>query len=160
MTDDKLIRDLEESPPSRELSDRVLLACGWKRVHPWHDKMGFEQPEKLSASLPWRWRSSSGEEFQPGRQPDPTRNLQDAVDWVVPEGWSYEVRCSAYGEMAKAEVWDGRTCGVGGSVPFAGSVDRVDGCAALCIASLEARAALRARKERKDEPKNPWRKLR
>lgn len=74
MTD--LIQRLADGPGSRELSDEVLLACGWERQK--HGPMYF------------RWHSPNGRGFEGTDiqyRPDPTRSVDDALA-LVPEGWT------------------------------------------------------------------------
>ncbi len=65
-----LIKRLEEAKEgSRELSDEVLVALGWRIGKPrraWAPNRDFYFDDQV---------------------PDPSRNLQDAVD-LVPEGWA------------------------------------------------------------------------
>ena len=116
MTD--LIKDLETAPSgSRELSDRVLLACGWRRQRP------------MEGAVSWVWFRPDGEKHN-GKSPDPTRNLQDAVDWVVPEGVEWRVQM-ALGTKSQPEIGFAIVgeCGRTGSTP----------ALALCIAALRAK---------------------
>jgi len=70
---DDLIGALEAATEgSRELSDRVLMACGWVRKSVFE----FTPPD----------RGGRNYDFCS----DPTRNLQDAVD-LVPTGWRWAV---------------------------------------------------------------------
>lgn len=73
MTD--LLQALTKGPGSRELSDRVLLSWGWGyRNGGWSDPHGEFVCHQDAYAL----------------RPDPTRNLQHAVDGV-PEGWFWTV---------------------------------------------------------------------
>ncbi len=65
-----LIARLEAGPGSRELSDECLLAVGWGKL-------------PLTEYL---WIDPSGKTHD--ARPDPSQNVQDAIDWMVPEGWS------------------------------------------------------------------------
>ena len=68
MTDPTLISDLERATEgSRELSDRVLVALGWKHIS--------------TKSIHW-WINAAGIECAPPDRPNPTVNLQDAVEMV------------------------------------------------------------------------------
>lgn len=74
MTNVALISKLEKAKEgSRAMSDGVLLVLGWTQSKPDHWKIG-----ELA------WKIPQGE--WAGQPPDPTRDLQDAVD-LVPEGW-------------------------------------------------------------------------
>jgi hypothetical protein len=63
---------------SRELSDEALLACGWRCSPEWssdHETLRmWYAPGKLAGSQLSRNR------------PDPTRSIDDAERWMVPEG--------------------------------------------------------------------------
>ena len=62
-----LVERLERGPGSRELSDECLLAVGWAD----DDRHALFNPDGIRC-----FRANA---------PDPTRNLQDALDWMVPE---------------------------------------------------------------------------
>ena len=64
-----LIEKLERGPGSRELSDECLLAVGW------HVGMVDGTPT---------WRDPNGQVWVYRGRPDPSQNLQDALDWMVP----------------------------------------------------------------------------
>lgn len=68
-----LIEKLEQGPGSRELSDECLLAVGWM---PGND------------AAKW-WFNPIDRQWN--HPPDPSQNLQDALDWMVPEGWDWEM---------------------------------------------------------------------
>ena len=74
-----LIEKLEKGPGSRELSDKCLLAVGWRHQYSPGNAMWI-RPDG------WVVRTGSG-----ARPPDPSRNLQDTLDWMVPEGWSIHI---------------------------------------------------------------------
>ncbi len=65
---------------SRELSDRMLLSWGW-------------EPPKLDdiSTDYYPFWVFNRQTWTNGLQPDPSRNLQDALDGV-PEGWQWDVR--------------------------------------------------------------------
>lgn len=108
-----LITALERGPGSRELSDQVLLAQGFELDYVLIDILTFRSPNKL---LGW----------QPGsKRPDPTRNLQDAVD-LVPAGWGWGKNVHE-GRMYVLRTDD---------ILFAGEQD--DPRLSLCIALLRA----------------------
>ena len=77
---DELIAEIESvEGGSRELSDRVLLACGWRRINPGPSECG---------DFPfWLTPKPESLDIDERKLPDPSRNLQDALDYVVPEGW-------------------------------------------------------------------------
>ena len=75
MTD--LLSELEQATNgSRELSDKVLLAIGWQFPDDW-------EPKGLSHG---NLVSPNGETISHHLRPNPTENLQDALE-LVPEGW-------------------------------------------------------------------------
>lgn len=119
-----LLDDLQQSPPSRELSDRVLLACGWDE----------------ESDSGW-WRKPDGKVFsvcEPRSRPDPTRNLQDAVDWVVPEGWTLQLFQRETGWFCRLK----RRAPYELVAPFENAKETKvvpTGALALCIAALRAR---------------------
>ena len=125
MTDHKLIRDLEKAREgSRELSDRVLLACGFSYIG--------DGPYPVGVWL----HAKRGIKFRYHELPDPTRNLQDAVDWVVPE----DMRVHQLQECddGRWTAWICRKHGKGPQPPR--SFGKFPTAAlALCIASLKAR---------------------
>lgn len=73
-----LADELEAAPEgSRELSDSVLLACGWGHT----TAISFDGRNE--------WGSPGGVSiFSEGSQPNPTRNLADWKRWCVPEGFT------------------------------------------------------------------------
>jgi len=73
---DDLIAALEAGPGSRELSDRVLVALGWRECA--EDAPGYPD----GTLTIWRRPDSS---ICRTARPDCSRNLQDAVD-LVPDG--------------------------------------------------------------------------
>lgn len=101
-----LIADLEAaSEGSRELSDRCLTAVGWT----YHNKPFWCYPNR----------------------PDPTRNLQDTVDVMVPKGAPWSISQSDDRD-------DKRPCGVVQVARFTGQVFAPTPALALCIASRKA----------------------
>lgn len=114
MTD--LIERIKAGPGSRELSDKCLLAVGWV----------FRDNGRDLA----RWISPRGEVWEPYEQPNPSQNLQDAIDWMVPEDaqWSMDARAEA-------------------AIAYVGPTNENEGDAlkpalALCAAALRAREAM------------------
>ena len=75
----------------REASDLALLAKGWERRV--YEKWGFVD-----------WVSPEGTVFAGMNRPNPAGNVDDAVRWMVPEGYGWAVN------------WDTE---VGGSAPIA-----------------------------------------
>ena len=123
MTDDLIARLEAATEGSRELSDECLLAVGWK-----------DAGKHLG-----QWVRPDGSRLYKSDAPDPSQNAQDAIDHVVPEGWT----------------GGGRLCGgprfpmellgpVKGMALAVGNTPAL----ALCIASLRAHATM---KETDDE---------
>lgn len=91
-----LLADLERATDgSRDLSDQVLLAAGWRVERPRDCGVkdqsgdcfgcGNKVPAKGECAVPqsnWNWT--------PRNRPNVTENLQDAL-LLVPEGWSYQI---------------------------------------------------------------------
>jgi hypothetical protein len=71
-----LIERIEAGPGSRELSDECLLAVGWRK------------DDKLRDIYAPRWFAPDGTEWRHADRPDPSQNLQDAIDWMMPEEWT------------------------------------------------------------------------
>lgn len=69
---------------SRQLSDHVLLELGWT----------FKQWEQRRKKVPYDWITPDGQGVvEYGKQPDPSRNLQDAVSLrPAAEGLSIKIR--------------------------------------------------------------------
>ena len=74
-----LLEDLQNAKEgSRELSNRCLLAVGWTM-------------KKLCSGTAEYWfRWIDPEDTHYKTNPDPSRNTQDALDCMVPEGWHLE----------------------------------------------------------------------
>ena len=122
MTDD-LIKRLQAGPGSRELSDEVLREFGWECLNRAAGGKYWVQPS-------W-WRPYQKNQ---GR-PDPSRNVQDALDVVVPKDAAWSV-------SASPDRFDRRPCGVvmcaygkGRSAEEYASTPAL----ALCIAGLMAK---------------------
>ena len=77
MTDD-LIKRLQAGPGSRELSDEVLREFGWQTSR--RDGCTFWRGPDSNDPVWGVWNITN-------MQPDPSRNAQDALDVVVPDGW-------------------------------------------------------------------------
>lgn len=119
MSDQTLIERLSAAKvDSRELSDEVLLALGW--LH----ETGWWRPP---APAP-EW-----EIFHERDRPDPARSIDDAVRWVVPEGWSWTI----YGPDQLGVVKPHAMLGVPGV--FEADASAATPALALCIAGLKAR---------------------
>lgn len=102
---------------SRDLSDEVLVACGWKERH---DRL-WETPDK-------EW-------CHPDDRPNPTVSLDDALR-LVPEGWiAYLEVCPAPYPSYATILYEPRNKwhGEAATAPLA-----------LCIAILRAKEAQRA----------------
>ena len=70
MTNAALIAKLESAKEgSRELSDEVLMALGWQR-----------RPIQITGV--YEWYRTGGDHYIGVVRPDPSRNLQDAVDLI------------------------------------------------------------------------------
>lgn len=111
MTTDLISRIEAATEGSRELSDECLLAVGWQKHYP-----GMLRPD--------------GHVIPLHELPDPSQNLQDAVDWMLPEGSEYEIS-TLYG-VARVGV-DLNT-----DSPCYGEHKGGDVALALCAASLRA----------------------
>ena len=68
-----LAKRLEAGPGSRKLSDECLLAVGWTYEPKWRAHA---------------WRSPGAKWTGFHDRPDPSQNLQDAVNWMVPKEWT------------------------------------------------------------------------
>lgn len=118
MTDD-LIKRLESAAEgSQEISDKCLLAVGWAWRYPAigdgpHDYTGSDMVRPDG-----KFQNYSG-------LPSPSENVQDAIDWMVPEGCPWEMKSVGMVEM-------GTKCGP------------VEGIAATPAIALSA-ASLKAR---------------
>lgn len=110
-----LITDLERGPGSRELSDQVLMALG-AVTREYYE--GFKTP--------WFYYDKKGHMIYEDKRPDPTRNLQDAVN-LVPNDLHLE--CYADGDFW-VYACEGHPVGYG-------SNNEQDACG-LCIALLRA----------------------
>jgi hypothetical protein len=112
---------------SRELSDEALLACGWRCEPEWsedHETLRmWYAPGKLAGSQLSRNR------------PDPTRSIDDAERWMVPEGalsWEASFAPPKYSGGAKVHL--------SGQFPTQ-AIAAGGGALALTIAALKARQA-------------------
>ena len=108
-----LIEKLEAGPGSRELSDECLLAVGWVSQHV--DGRGA-------------WRNPDGKIVDNFNVPDPSQNLQDALDWMVPERDGGNKATFLQAAMYQASV---------GDIPD----ERI--ASVVCVASLRAREAMK-----------------
>ena len=136
-----LIERLESAGEgSRELSDECLLARGFKRRKGYHiDGRPMDG---------WLWDFPDGTRCYPNELPDPSQNVQDAINWLVPEGWDYSVGTDwhkgsggDYGEACMAERAEGHP---GHYTSRELTSEAATPALALSAASLKAIAALRA----------------
>lgn len=133
---DSLIARLEAATEgSRELSNECLLAVGWEYRHDillppdWLDK--DKNPSgNIFINSPW--------------PPDPSQNVQDAITWMVPEGWDWAVSTMVRDHLDKplchAEIAKAHT-----GVCKARDIHEIEAAApalALSAASLKAIEAL------------------
>ena len=87
MTNAPLISRLEEAKEgSRELSNMILLALGWRERGGRARFLTHFAVSPDGAEIPW------------GDHPDPSRNLQAAVD-LVPEGLPWDMESAGIVEM-------------------------------------------------------------
>ena len=121
-----LIAKLEAATEgSRELSDEVLVACGWTRENIGHGKVAATGREFVV----WQWTDPEGARRSP--ELDPTRSLDAAVA-IVPDRWDYIAFTKRYTGKVSADVL------------LALSMHSNEGATpalALCISILHARAA-------------------
>ena len=107
---DSLAKRLEAGPGSRKLSDECLLAVGWPEYKIIPGNVRYVQD-----------------------RPDPSQNLQDAVTWMVPPGWEWQLEWEIDSDdesgVARVEIGDPMR-GLAGEAPTP--------ALALCIAALKA----------------------
>jgi hypothetical protein len=139
-----LIKRLEKAREgSRELSDECLLAVGWRVERPKDCGMrdqtgdcygcGSKPPGGDKCAVPrsnWIWINPTRISLS-GKRPHVTQNVQDAIDWMVPEGWCGNVDFGV-GEAQEAILWN-PTSNQETDAQFAPTPTL-----ALCIASLRA----------------------
>lgn len=120
---------------SRELSDECLLAVGWTKTR---EKLSFGGTHTV-------WRNPAGEVFYPSNSlkggqflPDPSQDLRDAVDWMVPDGWGIQVKRTPDGR-GFAKLFD--------STPYP-NVRKTDAVEAANPALAASAASLRAMEEK------------
>lgn len=81
-----LIAELKSAKEgNRDLSDKVLLACGWETGKQL-SSTGAEEPFDV-----WVPLDKTARHIRDGDQPDPTRDLYATLAWVVPEGWGWNL---------------------------------------------------------------------
>ena len=115
-----LIKRLEEATEgSRDLSDECLLAVGWT---PGND------------ATKW-WFNPITQEWD--HPPSPSENVQDAIDWMVPEGWEFARLWSA--ANPKDRPWFGCDMRMDEPYKIIKSLGAATPALALCIAALKAR---------------------
>ena len=115
MTD--LIARLEAAPHgSRGLSDEALLAVGW-----------------TIGGLA-RWVAPDGTKFTPVMRPDPSRSVDDALKWMVPEGWWWVLNSGLSQHGVATALLGQEGAGMGNQIEARGHSPAL----AITIASLEA----------------------
>ena len=118
-----LIARLEASPAgSRALSDEALLAVGFVR---WGDP---------AHPLTVKWRAPNGTEFAGGNQPDPSRSIDDALKWMVPEGWWWVLNSGLSQHGVATALLGQEGAGMGNQIEARGHSPAL----AITIASLNA----------------------
>ena len=135
----------KETGPDRELDADVFMAFGrdqpfrgrfqaWNCPNNHEIEHGMSMDQAIAAGCP-TWRAANL-----FHTPTYTASL-DAAMTLVPEGWSFEVRCSGTGDRGQASAWNPM------KAPGHEEV-RVMGCAtpalALTAAALRARAGMGA----------------
>ena len=128
MTDTaELVARLEEATEgSRRLSDDCLLATGWT----------FKQYEQRRRKVPYDWVTPDGKGIvEWGHQPDVTRDLADAIEWLVPPFTTHHLKLERFSDGWYADIW-----------PLDGAAAKFSGwqkpsALAVCIAALRARAS-------------------
>ena len=128
-----LAKRLEAGPGSRELSDECLLAVGWNE--PYRDEGNTKVP--FLTPKGHRWRVAVD-----GPLPDPSRNLHDAVTWMVPEGCFLDIKGCENFQVHCDPDWKGYKP-MGRRIPFAKAPSRNDLPRAVCIAGLRAFEAMK-----------------
>lgn len=130
MTSDLIERLSQATQGSWELSDKVLLACGWTRRRVIDPGASADYGEDVEA---WYWDDPDGNPMATDR-PSPTESI-DAALTLVPEGWAWIVEsCQPYESEpveCSAAVWNCRA-----QPPVH---DGATPALALCIAALRAR---------------------
>ena len=126
-----LIQELERAKEgSRELSDKVLLACGWER-----EAGGTTNNNVIFWRAPGSHWIAAG-----GGLPSPTENLQDVLR-MLPSGWAGEVTVSLANRPQKANLWNGKFAPCSKETEGHGATPAL----ALCIAALKAREHQKAK---------------
>ena len=133
-----LLTELESAPEgSRELSNKVLLACGWRRGVAFHHALF--PPDHPGESGDWDDYETEyyNRHDRNLAAPDCTVRL-DAALTLVPEGWGWDLVQGTANSIGipRAHVWSGKK----------GDHRMIEGNAAtpalaLCIAALKARQA-------------------
>ena len=101
-----LIERLEAGPGSRELSDECLLAVGWTIDHM------KDRRHKSGGYVLW-YPPTGYVGYDKATRPDPSQNLQDTLDWMVPEGWEFTLNVSKKGSVVcLCSHWDDDTAPV------------------------------------------------
>ena len=139
-----LIVDLAAAPEgSRELSDACLLAFGWTKVREAYPSYFGSGKDVYEID----WHAPDGQIYgHIGRRsqfrPDPTRNLQDCKDVMVPKGWQWGV--NTFGEDEVFNPGGAQAFVVRNSRTHEGyqSGEAKTDCNALCIAGIRAHEAM------------------
>jgi hypothetical protein len=130
-----LIADIEAGPVTRELSDRVLLAFGWKKVGvreltaQGEKIVHFDDPNGKRFAYFLSGKHRSRREI-----PSPLTSLDDAMK-MVPEGYDWRVDSDGLAEVTHGEV--GFECGDHFSAYIEDEL-----AVALSLAALKARLAM------------------
>lgn len=122
-----LLGDLKDAKVgTRELSDKCLLAAGWERtkIVNW-----IKDGRDLYIWKPPDWENKF---LDHGIQPDPSCNTQDALDWMVPEGWHLENMRTGITAFATLYFNDRKPLGPAGWPALAATLPL-----AICIARIK-----------------------
>lgn len=134
----ELIAALQDAPEgTRDLSDVVLINCGWERR--------FIDIGGAHAVV---WTDPSGMRTGHGAiPPDPTRVVSDAINWVIPSDVGYVV---GRGRLEAAEpLYGAMVCAIDNPDIVFGMAEHQESAAlAACVAGLKARILLAQRDAR------------
>lgn len=128
---DTVIAELEAATEgSRELSDRVAVAIGWKQTVHGDEARGYFVPRYLT------WTSPDGAQQPPGEwwPPSVTQSLDAALS-LVPEGWGWDVMHDSVAAVRPPDSEGDDELAIWGLTPNGTPA------LALCIAALRARQA-------------------
>lgn len=87
-----LLSRLQSGPPSRELSDEVLISWGW------HTE---QEPAPHYGTV---WVDPNGNGCPPGYWPSPTESVDDALAGV-PEGYDIDIKSARHRAGWRVNVW-------------------------------------------------------